>query len=90
MNLTRVNDSPEVYRMTESRTVRVSKRWNSSGTKSGECVSIFPDGTTIPFVPTRKTRDHVNRKRTANLQNVQRKHLLEIATTKGLVDALTE
>lgn len=35
--------------------VRVSPRWKSSGTKSGECVSIFPDGTRIPFVRTRST-----------------------------------
>lgn len=32
---------------------RASERWKGSGTKSGECVSIFPDGTRIPFTHTR-------------------------------------
>lgn len=40
-----------------SKTVRVSERWKGSGTRSGECVSIFPDGTRIPFVKTRAHSD---------------------------------
>lgn len=28
---------------------RGSERWKSSNTKNGECVSIFPDGTVLPF-----------------------------------------
>jgi len=34
---------------------RYSERWKGSGTKSGECVSIFPDGTKLPFTRTRTT-----------------------------------
>lgn len=36
---------------------RYSERWKGSGTKSGECVSIFPDGTRVPFVRTRNTQN---------------------------------
>ena len=39
--------------MVTSNTTRYSERWKGSGTKSGECVSIFPDGTRIPFARTR-------------------------------------
>lgn len=39
--------------MVTSNSTRVSERWKGSGTKSGECVSIFPDGTRIPFTRTR-------------------------------------
>lgn len=56
VNLTRIQNSPETYVITESRNVRASKRWQSSGTRSGECVSIFPDGTRIPFTPTRSRK----------------------------------
>lgn len=42
-----------------AHSVRVNDRWQGSGTKSGECVSIFTDEngveTRIPFVRTRST-----------------------------------
>lgn len=41
--------------MVTSLTTRVSERWQGSGTKSGECVSIFPDGSRVPFNATRKS-----------------------------------
>jgi hypothetical protein len=36
--------------------MKASKRWKSSGTRSGECVSIFADGTRVPFAATRTPR----------------------------------
>ena len=60
MNLTRVNSAPEVYSLTESRNVRASETWKTSGTRSGECVSIFPDGTRLPFSAA-KSRTRKNR-----------------------------
>lgn len=32
------------------------KRWQSSGTKSGECFRILPDGTKVPFVSPKAER----------------------------------
>ena len=90
MNITRIQNSPETYAITESRTVRASARWTSSGTRSGECVSIFPDGTKIPFTPTRPERSHATRRRTQNLRAAQRRHLMEIATTKGHIETMAE
>lgn len=45
--------------MITSNSTRVSERWKGSGTKSGECVSIFPDGTRIPFTHTRTRNPRV-------------------------------
>jgi len=39
--------------------IRAADRWQGSGTKSGECISIFPDGTTIPFTRTRKPSERL-------------------------------
>lgn len=61
---------------------RASERWKSSGTRSGECVSIFPDGTRIPFVRTRKTETpKINRIRAISDADIRRR-LQRIATTK--------
>lgn len=59
---------------------RVAPRWKSSGTKSGECVSIFPDGTRIPFVRTRNASEP--RKR--NTVSVSR-----AAKTRELIRSIT-
>ncbi len=62
-----------------AKTIRVSERWKGSGTKSGECVSIFPDGTRIPFVRTRNTE---NRKpRTVSITRA--------AQTRALIQSIT-
>jgi hypothetical protein len=62
-----------------SKTVRVSERWKGSGTKSGECISIFPDGTRIPFVRTRKPNEHVQRITRAS-QTAQKRSLIQSIT----------
>lgn len=63
-----------------ANSIRVSERWKGSGTRNGECVSILPDGSRVPFTVTR-TRKTTNRARVQNLQNVQRDRLLAIAGT---------
>ena len=50
-----------------SHDIRAGARWQGSGTKSGECVSIFPDGSRVPFKATTKTRNVAGIKRRANL-----------------------
>lgn len=67
---------------------RVAPRWKSSGTKSGECVSIFPDGTRIPFVRTRNTeprkpRNTVSVSRAAQTRELIRSITLDHDYTQG-------
>lgn len=47
---------------------RASIRWKSSDVHSGECVSIFPDGTRVPF--TRTTTRSVTRETTPRTSKV--------------------
>lgn len=63
-----------------AKTIRVSERWKGSGTKSGPCESIFPDGTRIPFTRTRNTEP---RKRPATV-SIQR-----AAQTRALIQSIT-
>lgn len=85
MNVSRVNDSPEVYAITESRTVRANPRWKSSGTRSGECVSIFPDGTRIPFTTTRTRKPQIKHTE-ISIARARAAKLREIAGTIRMAD----
>ena len=58
-----------------AHSTRASERWQGSGTKSGECVSIFPDGTRIPFVP---TRTHTRKPRTVTIDRAAQTRKLQI------------
>lgn len=69
----------KAYGMVTSKTVRVSERWQGSGTKSGECVSIFPDGTRIPFTRTRKPNENAKRITRAS-QAAQKRQLIQSIT----------
>lgn len=64
---------------------RVSDRWKGSGTKSGECVSIFPDGTRIPFVRTRNT-ETTRKPRTVTIAQASNARIREIARTRDQHD----
>jgi hypothetical protein len=39
---------------------RVAPAWKPSGTRNGPCMSIFPDGSRIPFGRTPKPRERKN------------------------------
>lgn len=61
---------------------RASNRWQSSGTRSGECVSIFPDGTRIPFTPTRRKSDPAITTRRITVNRARLDTMREIAMGK--------
>ena len=68
--------------MVTSNSVRVSERWKGSGTKSGECVSILPDGSRVPFHVTRtRNAQTQTRKRINTAHEIQRARLLGIVGT---------
>lgn len=68
-----------------SHDTRVSTRWQGSGTKSGECVSIFPDGSRVPFVkPSTKTTNVAGIKRRAQVNNRAKRDILLQATMRSI------
>lgn len=58
MNLTKISDAPEVYKITESRNVRVNQPWKGTraSTITSECKVTRADGSTYTFVPARAGR----------------------------------
>ena len=62
-----------------AHSTRVAPRWKGSGTKSGECVSILPDGSRVPFTVTR-TRNVTPKPKTVSVSRA--------AQTRALIQSI--
>jgi len=49
----RYTPSRSIERKGHTVALKATRRWKSSGTRSGECIAIFPDGTRVPMHATR-------------------------------------
>ena len=63
---------------------KVAPRWKSSKTRSGECVSIFPDGTRVPFKVTRTRDNSALNRHIARRNTIQTRAAIDIAIMQNM------